>query len=132
MRLVIVLAAATIWTLGLIWLAFQPKLSEAVWQHVAAFIALDCASIASIYFCYFTAKRRPGYELGLAILAVNFALLSMACTAFVLHIENVWIDRIITSTQVLLPLAGGTLIIQNFRKSKAEKSRRGETGENAE
>jgi TRAP-type C4-dicarboxylate transport system permease large subunit len=91
-------------------------------RHSIFFVVFACFSAASICFCYFVAKRKPGFELGLTVLAVNFALLSInGLASFVFNLQNFWTDTIQMLNRFLLPLGTAILFWQGAKKSKEEK-----------
>ena len=115
------LSSATIWAIGCVWLVFHPRALEALGQR-PIFVVFACFSVASIYFCYFVAKRKPGFELGLTVLAMNFALLSVnSIASLVLNLENFWTETIQILNLVLLPLGTAILFWQGVKKLKEEK-----------
>lgn len=133
MRLAIVVSAAATWSVGIALLAIQSGASHALRQHAVLFVGLNCICALSVGFCYIAGKRRPGYELGLTIIALNFALIPIAGTAsFVLNFENVWIDKIYILIEILLPLGAAILTWQGVKKSRQQRregSERMEPGE---
>ena len=124
-RLVIVLSSATIWAIGCFWLIFHPRALDALGQRPIFAVIFACFSAASIYFCYYVAKRKPGFELGLAVLAFNFALISInGVASFVLNLQNSWTDSIQILTLFLLPLGTAILFWQGLKKAKEEKRKK--------
>jgi hypothetical protein len=123
-RLAIVLSSATIWAIGCVWLVFHQRALEALGQNPIFAVAFVCFCAASIYFLYFVAKRKPGFELGLTVLAVNLTLLSVNSVAsLVLNLQNFWTETIQILNRVLLPLGTAILFWQGVKKSKEEKRR---------
>ncbi len=121
-RLAIILSAATIWFLGAVWLTFNPKDLDVLAQHSIFFIILAFVGIASIYFCYFMAKRFPYFILGLSVIAVCFALIVIDIVAsFMLNLDNVWIDGMDVLIPLLLPLGSLVLFWSGIKKSRAER-----------
>lgn len=121
-RVAIVLSSATIWAVGCIWLVFHPTALEALVKQPIFAVALACFSVVSVYFCYFVARRQPGFELGLTVLAISFALLTInGIASFVLNIQNFWTDAIEVLNRVLLPLSAAILFWQGLKKSKEGK-----------
>lgn len=121
-RLAIVLSSATIWTIGCIWLVFHPTALEALVKQPIFAVVFACFSVVSIYFCYFVSTRQPGFELGLTILSISFALLTInGIASFVLNLQNFWTDAIQILNRILLPLSAAILFWQGLKKSKEEK-----------
>lgn len=121
-RLAIILSAAVIWFLGGVWLTFNPKDLDVLARHSMFFIILAFAGVASIYFCYFLARRFPDFTLGLAVIAACFALIVIDVVAsFVLKLDNVWIDGMDLLIPVLLPLGSLLLFWSGMKKAKRER-----------
>ncbi len=121
-RLAIIMSAAAIWFLGCVWLTFNPKDLRVLAQHSIFLIILVFVGTASIYFCYFMAKRFPYFTLGLVVIASCFALIVIDIVAsFLLKLDNVWIDGIDLLIPVLLPLGSLLLFWLGMKKSRAER-----------
>lgn len=121
-RLAIIMSAAAIWFLGCVWLTFNPNDLRVLAQHSIFLIILVFAGAASVYFCYFMAKRFPYFTLGLAVIAACFALIVIDIIAsFLLHLDNVWIDGIDLLIPVLLPLGSLVLFWLGMKKSRTER-----------
>lgn len=124
-RLAIILSAAAIWFLGALWLIFNPKDLDVLAQHSIFFIILVLVGVASIYFCYFMAKRYPYFILGLAVIAACFALIVIDILAsFVLNLDNMWIDSMDLLIPALLPLGSLLLFWSGMKKSRRERGTR--------
>ena len=121
-RLAIIMSAAAIWFLGSAWLTFNPKELRVLAQHSIFFIILVFVGAASIYFCYFMAKRFPYFTLGLVVIAACLALIVIDVVAsFLLNLDNVWIDGIDLLIPVLLPLGSLLLFWLGMKKSRAAR-----------
>jgi len=116
------MSAAAIWFLGSVWLAFNPKDLRLLAQHSIFFIILVFIGAASIYFCYFMAKRFPYFTLGLVVIAASFALMVIDIVAsLMLRLDNMWIDGMNLLIPVLLPFGSLLLFWLGMKKSRAER-----------
>ncbi|MGB6686582.1 MAG: hypothetical protein WBE76_01930 [Terracidiphilus sp.] len=123
-RLVIVVSGAVIWFLGAAWIVFNPRIQHSLGKSSTAFtLVVACLCAASICVCYFIAKRLPRFALGLIVLTVYFALLSVyAVTSLMLNIDSAWIDGLHYLIQALLPAASLILLWQGMKKLKEDKT----------
>jgi hypothetical protein len=121
-RFLIVISAAIIWGLVLLWLIFKPNLLHAIAQSPYWFLFLVVGGIVPVCFFPFIAKRQPGHAISLTLLAGGIVFSSVCGIAqLVLDIDNDWIDRILGFSQVLIFLSCLIFIWKAVRKSSAEK-----------
>jgi drug/metabolite transporter (DMT)-like permease len=126
-RLVIVVSGAAIWFLGAVWIVFNPGIQRSLGKSSTAFtLVVACLCAASICACYLIAKRLPRFALGLIVLTVYFALLSVyVVSSLMLNIDSAWIDRMHYLIQALLPVATLILLWQGMKKLKEDKTNKG-------
>lgn len=108
----------------------RPKILHGLWQHSIVTTVLLAWSVASIWGCYFAAKRMPHLALGVVLLASFFVLTSIYVVAyFLLNIDDAWTGGMFHSIQVLLPLATFAVAWQALKKSKLDKRNEEQRGE---
>lgn len=122
-RFVIVISAAVIFSLFLIWLVFQPHALDLIGQKRTVFVVLACLCVVPILFFHRIAKLQPGSSIGLLLIAGFLVLTSLDGIAFfAFDLDNVWTDGIRYISQLLVFGAVVLFIRQAVRKSR-EKER---------
>ena len=121
-RLAIVLSSATIFTLGMIFLSFDPKIMHVLGQSTIFSFILACFSALSICFVYFISRRVRGFGVFLGVLAFTFLIITIDVITYgVLNIKNAWTDGMTVAIRVLFPLSPLIAILQARKRSKTEK-----------
>ena len=118
-----IVSAATLVSLILIWLAFNLSLLNRFGQNRTVGFLLISAGIVPICFFYLIAKRFPHFAIGLAVLAVG-SLLNVTCAIgyLMLGLNSTWLHTVLRLGQVLIFSATFIFAWQARRKSKAEKN----------
>ena len=118
-RVVLVISAAMICSVLLVWVILHPQALGILRQQRALWTVLACLCVVPLFFYPRIAKRHPGYGLGLALMAAALVLISLGgVTFFAFNIDNAWTNGLRYTSQLLVLVATVVFIRQAVTKSR--------------
>ncbi len=119
---VLVTLIFAVWECILLWLVLHPGSAAKVGSNALFPFLLLSFAVVPLYPLYRLAKKWPRFSLGiLAVAACLLVTLAAGFFYYVLHFDNLWIERLFDLSQALCLVSGLLLAWQATRKHANEK-----------